>query len=73
MRRRGLPRRGPGVADPRRHGLRRGVPRRAVLPRGPADEDRAHQPGDDPELPGVAYLETAEELLMTHRLFGMVR
>ena len=35
----------------RRDGLLRGIPRVALLPRVAADEDRAGQPGDDPELP----------------------
>ena len=35
----------------RRHGLLRGVSRRPVLPRSPADPDRAAQPGDGAELP----------------------
>ena len=51
----GFDRRGPGAANPRRHGLCGGVPRRALLPRGPADEDRSDQPGDDPQLPGIAH------------------
>ena len=36
-----------------------------VLPGVPADEDRPGQPGDDPELPRLARLGHAEELLMT--------
>ena len=48
----------------RRHGLLRGVPRVAVLPRGAADEDRAGQPGNDPQLPWRARAGNAEELLM---------
>ena len=50
LRRRRLPGRRPGHADPRRHRLRQGVPRRALLAGGPADADRADQPGDDPQL-----------------------
>ena len=39
-----------GAADARRVRLRQGVPRRALLPRGPAHADRADQPGDGAEL-----------------------
>ena len=52
----------------RRHGLLRGVPRVALLPRGAPDEDRAGQPGDDPELPRRARARNAEELLMTRAI-----
>ena len=60
-----------GAADralqtPRRHGLLRGVQRVAVLPRIATDEDRAGQPGDDPELPRRTRARNAEELLMTN-------
>src|SRR5690606_13196650 len=71
VRGRGLRRRRPGVADPRRHGLRRGVPRGPLLPGGARDEDRARQPGNDPELPGFAHPGTAEELLMANDLFDL--
>src|SRR6476646_7776557 len=56
----------PGTAVARRHGLLRGVPRVALLPRIASDEDRAGQPGDDPELPGRARPRSAEELLMAN-------
>ena len=49
----------------RRDGLLRGVQHVAVLPRVATDEDRARQPGDDPELPRRARARPAEELLMT--------
>lgn len=39
------------------------VSRHAVLPRGAVDEDRAGQPGDDPQFPGLARVETAAQLL----------
>ena len=40
-----LLRRRPGGADARRHGLRHRVPRRALVPGGPAPAHRARQPG----------------------------
>src|SRR5580692_3058357 len=38
--------------DPRRHGLRAGVPRRALPARGADPAHRAGQPAHDPQLPG---------------------
>ena len=61
----GFRRRRPRPADARRHGVLRGVPRRALLPRGAADADRADQPGDGAQLPRRARARPAEELLMT--------
>ena len=52
----------------RRHGLLRGVQRVALLPRVATDEDRAGQPGDDPELPRRTRARNAEELLMSRLL-----
>ena len=43
------------------------VPRRAVLARGPADEDRPGQPGDGLQLHRHAGARPAEELLKTNR------
>ncbi|UMG91267.1 acyl-CoA dehydrogenase family protein [Nocardioides sp. TF02-7] len=63
LRRRGLPGRRRRAADPRRHGLRPGVPRRALLPRGTADADRAGEPGDGPQLHERARARSAEVLL----------
>src|SRR5258708_21096530 len=55
-----------GAAVARGHGVLRGVPRFALLPRVASDEDRAGQPGDDPELPWRACPWPAEEILMTN-------
>ena len=43
-------------ADARRVRLRDRLPRRALLPRGTADADRAGYSGDGAELPGLNYL-----------------
>ena len=50
VRRGGLLRRRRRAPGARRVRLRQGVPRRALLPRGPAHADRADQPGDGAEL-----------------------
>ena len=64
LRRGRLLRRGRRPAGARRLRLRQGVPRRAVLPRGPADADRADQPGDGPQLRRRARARPAPQLLM---------
>ena len=59
--------RGRGAAGARRHGLQQGVPRRALLPGGPPDADRADQPGDGPQLRRRARARPAAELLTWRR------
>ena len=52
------------LADPRRLRLRPGVPRRALLPRGPAAPHRAAAGGDDPQLRRRARPRPAALVLM---------
>src|SRR5437773_1851171 len=59
---RGRRRRG-GRADPRWVRLRHRVPRRALLARSPAAQDRPDPAGDDPELPGRARPRPAQVVL----------
>ena len=51
------------VANPRRHGLRHRIPRRALLARSPPPTHRARHPGDDPQLPRAEHPRLAPELL----------
>ena len=64
-RRGGLVRRRSGAADARRAGVRRRVPRRAVLARGPHHPAGAGEPGDDLQLRRSDRARPATQLLIT--------